>query len=145
MSYADACRKATTDQGLDPIVDVLTALEIPITVDQTGGFTMVARVQLRDHDDATYLGITEEVHQPKPRYLVCRYDGIEDYDPVVLDGDASLLTVVALASAFMRDEIGDESIMVTCDICSEGECTEAQLICDACAKRIATEAKARQS
>lgn len=40
-TYEAACRRATTDQGLDPVVAYLTEQGIQHTVDQTGGFTMV--------------------------------------------------------------------------------------------------------
>lgn len=45
MTYDEACRKATTDQGLDPVIAALTAADIDHTVEQTGGFTMVVTVK----------------------------------------------------------------------------------------------------
>jgi hypothetical protein len=45
MSYEDACRAATTRQGLDPVVEALTAVGIEHAVEQTGGFTMVVTVK----------------------------------------------------------------------------------------------------
>lgn len=44
MNYDDACRKATTDQGLDPVLAALRAADIDHGLEQTGGFTMVVTV-----------------------------------------------------------------------------------------------------
>jgi hypothetical protein len=43
--YEAACREATTNQGLDPVVEALTAMGIPHAVEQTGGFTMAVTVK----------------------------------------------------------------------------------------------------
>jgi hypothetical protein len=48
VSYEDAVRKATTDQGLDPVIAALTAADIDHAVEQTGGFTMVVTVKAPD-------------------------------------------------------------------------------------------------
>jgi hypothetical protein len=44
MTYEDRCKWAATNQGLDPIVERLTAEGIDHEVEQTGGFTMVVTV-----------------------------------------------------------------------------------------------------
>jgi hypothetical protein len=46
VSYEDACRKAATDQGLDPVIEALTTAGIDHQVEQTGGFTMVVTVKV---------------------------------------------------------------------------------------------------
>jgi hypothetical protein len=43
--FGDACRNATTEQGLDPVVEALTAAGIGSDVEQTGGLTMVVTVK----------------------------------------------------------------------------------------------------
>lgn len=48
LTYEEACKQATTDQGLDPVVDFLSRGDFPVTVDQTGGFCMCAAVYTRD-------------------------------------------------------------------------------------------------
>lgn len=60
MSYEEACQRATTDQGLDPVTEALSAAGIPHVVEQTGGFTMVVTVKARNGtfgitDDGGYL------------------------------------------------------------------------------------------
>jgi len=45
MNYEAACKAAATDQGLDPIAEVLTAAKIPFEIRQTGGFVMVATIE----------------------------------------------------------------------------------------------------
>lgn len=42
--YSAACRRAATDQGLDPFVEAARAADLPVQVWQTGGFTMLAAV-----------------------------------------------------------------------------------------------------
>jgi hypothetical protein len=95
MGYLAACRRATTAQGLDPVVAAIAAAGIRVSVDQTGGFTMCVRVNLT-HDQWLY--ITKD----DGGYLVCRYVS-EDEDNA--DGelvgeeltlDEVLVSVVAL-------------------------------------------------
>lgn len=47
-NYAQRVEQATTEQGLRPIMDALTAENIPFTVEQTGGFCMVGFTELPD-------------------------------------------------------------------------------------------------
>lgn len=63
-SYEARCAYATTNQGLDPVVERLTAEGFPVEVEQTGGFCMVAvvtmgeRVYCVTQDGGTYhLGV----------------------------------------------------------------------------------------
>ena len=58
MTYADACDAAATQQGLDPITDVLRGAGIPHTVDQTGGFCMCVNVPLVE-GGSEYLYLTD--------------------------------------------------------------------------------------
>lgn len=48
MNYQDACIDAATRQGLDPLTDELQRTQVPHRVEQTGGFTMVVVVPVRD-------------------------------------------------------------------------------------------------
>lgn len=71
FDYELRCAEATTDQGLDPVIDTLKAAGLDVRAEQTGGFTMVACVYeaARPHH---YVGITEELHD-QPGYLVVGY------------------------------------------------------------------------
>jgi hypothetical protein len=101
--YAEACRRAATAQGLDPIAAALTAAGIPVEIDQTGGFTMCARIQ---HPDGRYLYVTEEEHDP-PAYMVGEYPALDALDPcqgsegVTVTEDADALHVVDIARTFL--------------------------------------------
>lgn len=44
IDYDEACKRAATDQGLDPVVAYLSEQRLPVTIEQTGGFCMVAAV-----------------------------------------------------------------------------------------------------
>lgn len=55
-TYAEACRKAATDQGLDPATEALRAAGVEHEVAQTGGFCMVVEIPT-GHGEA-YLGVT---------------------------------------------------------------------------------------
>lgn len=48
VDYATACKIATTDQGFDPLIAAFEKANVPMTVEQTGGFTMVAYVYAKD-------------------------------------------------------------------------------------------------
>jgi len=80
MSYEEACRRAATDQGLDPIVAELAAAGITHHVEQTGGFTMVAVVPLFTTRGA-WVGITSG----DPGWFVVGYDSDEDEGTVVAE------------------------------------------------------------
>jgi hypothetical protein len=68
--YAARCAAAATAQGLDPVVDALTAAGIESVVEQTGGFTMVVTVR---HDGGT-IAITADGDDPAT-YLIGHYPG----------------------------------------------------------------------
>jgi len=105
--YARACERATTDQGLDPVVARFTAEGLPITVDQTGGFTMVARVQPREGRGEPWIGITEEDSGDgidAPTYLVCEYANEDDFEGTIRSTDADLDQVVAFARALVEHQ-----------------------------------------
>jgi len=73
-AYSEACKQATTNQGLDPVVERLTAEKIVHVVEQTGGFTMVLTTRV----EGGVFGVTADSDDPKP-YLVCFYAG-DDWD-----------------------------------------------------------------
>jgi ribosomal protein L21E len=77
--YEAACKRATTNQGLDPVVAVLKGDGIKVVVDQTGGFTMVASV----YHGKTWFGITQG---DDDGYLVCFYEDEEADGKIVADG-----------------------------------------------------------
>jgi hypothetical protein len=102
-SYEEVCKSAATDQGLDPITAHLRKLGIPVVVEQTGGFCMVATVYLND-GHTEYIGITPGEYNDEKKYrpgtwLVCFYPDREDIDPPVLDWHADSDRVVALIRA----------------------------------------------
>lgn len=70
MDYDGACKDAATRQGLDPITERLTAESIPVNVEQTGGFCMVAYA---DAGNGLRMGFTYD-----EGYVVCLYDS--DYE-----------------------------------------------------------------
>ena len=89
MDYAEACKEATTFQGLDPVIAALAKEGVDVVVEQTGGFTMVATVYLTD-DHSARLGITEERDS---RYLLCAYPEPDSDGEIVYD-DLSLAQLV---------------------------------------------------
>ena len=86
------CKEATTAQGLDPVVEVLTAAGHKVVVEQTGGFTMVATVY---GEDGEYVAITCEGDEtgmvedarPGAEYLVYVYDGSVDDEGTAITFD----------------------------------------------------------
>lgn len=60
MDYKRACEYASEDQGITAIGEKLECLNIKYEVDQTGGFTMVGRVQIDENAHFPYLGFTPE-------------------------------------------------------------------------------------
>jgi hypothetical protein len=44
--YAERCKVATQEQGIDVLVDALNEIGIKATAEQTGGFTMCAYVEI---------------------------------------------------------------------------------------------------
>lgn len=88
--YDEACKNATTRQGLDPLVARLESENIVGYVEQTGGFCMVMYVRT---DDTHEIGITDD-----GGWLVCEYDtAIECHEGVTLaSGLESLDEVVAI-------------------------------------------------
>lgn len=68
LSYAERCRRASTNQGLDPVVERLHLETIHYEVEQTGGFTMVVVVPT----PGGVYGITADTLDPK--YLLCWYE-----------------------------------------------------------------------
>lgn len=134
--YAEACRRAATDQGLDPITARLDAEGIAYDVDQTGGFTMCVRV---DGPDGWYAYVTDG--EPAGNWTVGAYG--PDYESragcegVPLDRGETVTADegVALLRRFLAAEIptgcpycateGCETcayvgwVLDVCDICGE--------------------------
>lgn len=99
IDYGAACRKAATDQGLDPVVTALRHSCVRVSVEQMGGFCMVAIVE-RDADDAE-LWITME----SDGYLIVSYphggDAPDEWND--LAESANVREVVRLAKAFVAE------------------------------------------
>jgi hypothetical protein len=100
--YAEACKRAATDQGLDSLSDAaeersdeLDALEIHYAVEQTGGFTMVACFYLNRAD--------------LDRVVTCTWEG----HWLVIDQPAELWHSGEYAGDFDADRITDLSHDVT--------------------------------
>lgn len=81
MDYDERCKAATTDQGLDPVIEALTAAGIPHGLEQTGGFTMAVTVETPTgtfaitNDDGYLLG-----HYPGGLWETSEGDAIYSYD-----------------------------------------------------------------
>ena len=76
--YYRRCVAAADEQGLYPAVGVLVAAGIPVTLDQTGGMSMVLRAIHPDPTRTTWCGIVlkEEADEEQghgPLYSVVRY------------------------------------------------------------------------
>jgi hypothetical protein len=99
--YADACRRATTAQGLDPIIGALAAAGVVHDVEQTGGFCMMVRVPTpRSH----HFGITVTEQSGTDRsghWLVVRYSDIEYDDGEVIGEAMPTDEVIALLRAHL--------------------------------------------
>jgi len=100
LTYEDACKRAATDQGLDPITDALTAQGIEHRVAQTGGFCMVVEVPLGD--SGAYVGITADGPSPERPCLVCYVSALaaqgEEEDEVIAH-DVSMVEMVNVVQA----------------------------------------------
>jgi hypothetical protein len=109
MSYDRACRRAATDQGLDPITvaawvrkNELEKAGVSYYVEQTGGFTMVACFYTSAHEAIT---VTNEgawivCVQDTPQWLDGSGDKFEDLSSTeIQDADAIVDTVLARARA----------------------------------------------
>ncbi len=57
MDYDAACKQATTNQGLDPVIAKLEAARIIHGLEQTGGFCMVVTVPIGERGT---LAITDD-------------------------------------------------------------------------------------
>ena len=60
LDYDKACKDAATRQGLDPVLAAFKEADVPCTLEQTGGFTMVVTVSCPEGtfaviDDGGYL------------------------------------------------------------------------------------------
>jgi hypothetical protein len=81
MDYDEQCKAATTDQGLDPVIEALTAAGIPHALEQTGGFTMAVTVEAPSgtfavtKDDGYMLG-----HYPDGLWETAEGDAAYSYD-----------------------------------------------------------------
>lgn len=85
MSYNDAVRQATIDQGLDLPILVLNAAGLPAEAFQSGGFCIIATVRALD---GGWVGITAS-EEAEGRFLVCAYLSDDDEGDVVVP-DAEL-------------------------------------------------------
>jgi hypothetical protein len=83
--YEAACKRAATEQGLDPVTEALQAAGLPVIIEQTGGMCMVAAVY--DHDPERWVWITESYDDPPPAYLVVAYGDVGDYTADPYAGD----------------------------------------------------------
>lgn len=91
MDYEERCQEATTAQGLDPVVERLTAEAIPFIVEQTGGMCMAVTAK---RDGYIFL-VTDE--------------GDVDYNDEV-DGDGSSITLYTVGAYRAIDEDDTEQI-----------------------------------
>ncbi|GAA2019105.1 hypothetical protein GCM10009839_14340 [Catenulispora yoronensis] len=96
ITYSEACRRAATAQGLDPICEALREAGIGFGVDQTGGFCMLVNVPT-GHD--YYFGITATEDpdlDPAAHWLVVRYSSVEYDEGEVIGWSIPTAEVIAL-------------------------------------------------
>lgn len=110
LTYNEACEKAATDQGLDPIVEALRSEGFDPIVEQTGGFTMVVYVYANE-EHTRWFGITSgETWNGGSGWLVCAYLGLED-EGTILAENASTEHVGDFLRGFLRVN-GDGSVPI---------------------------------
>ena len=108
-NYVQACRRAATAQGLDPIVAALADAEIVSECVQTGGFCMV--VEVRNERTGRHVWITVDENGPledddePDEYLVVQYN---DTDADGCEGDEIIAgavesRMVAAVRAFLSE------------------------------------------
>ena len=93
--YDELERQAATAQGLDPVVDAMKAAGLPVVVEQTGGFTMVATVYA---EDRSYMGVVCEGDD----FLVCEFDA--NGDEVMVGNGHPLESVVRVVKEWATDK-----------------------------------------
>lgn len=113
-AYNTACRRAATDQGLDPLTAVATensaklaAVDVEYSVEQTGGFTMVATfIGRSDVVTCTHEGDWLVISQPLDMYVSGEYD-----DERIVDLSATATTpqqiVELVIERASRPAVGD--------------------------------------
>lgn len=78
-TYEEACRRATTNQHLDPAIEVLSKVFPGLTVAQTGGFCMCIEIKAPrpEHPDA-FIWVTNDGTEDEPEYIVGFYPSPDD-------------------------------------------------------------------
>lgn len=106
--YLDACTLGAREQGLDPVYRHLKNRGLPVVIEQTGGFCMVAGVYSRARDLRVWITEDEDYAygerrtQGPPRYLVVVYEDADEWsgdEGTVLAERATLENVPALVAA----------------------------------------------
>ena len=88
--YDQACREAATRQGLDPVTTALAAAGVAHTVEQTGGMTMVVRI---DHGDGRHVLVTHDEDGYMVGWYVDAGTDCHDWDIYPLDEIAATVSV----------------------------------------------------
>lgn len=79
-SYDEACAFHCTQQGLDPVLKVLTDAGLKAVLEQTGGFVMTVGVY-DVWEPSTYVWITSaDQYDGGPGYLVIKYHEDDRYN-----------------------------------------------------------------
>lgn len=98
-TYEEACRRAATSQGLDPIRRALEAEGLATHVDQTGGFCMCLRVNSTVLQGG-YVWVTDDTPAGEEHeYIVCLYgpqDEETGYDQEALREQYPITTLEAV-------------------------------------------------
>lgn len=126
--YPTACRIAATDQGLDPVREHLDREfgEGTVTIEQTGGFCMVAYVYSADRKRA--IGITDDGQKGHVHYLLVAYDFGRDEmdDGTIIARDVSDLEHVAdFVRGFIRVNGNADGLLDRLARCSDCHCYHA--------------------
>jgi hypothetical protein len=93
MDYDARCKSATTAQGLDPLIEVLTEQGVEFSLEQTGGFCMV--VYIGGDAESPRVGVTHE-----NGYLICGCMTWDD-ETVIAEG-VEAKDVAALAAEWLE-------------------------------------------
>jgi hypothetical protein len=97
MTYQEACHQATIAQGLEAFLN-----REGWTVEQTGGFTMVATCRI---GDGTVWTVTDESEQDDGGYLACRqpvtaWEDSTLWDEAYTNGDVEVHEHLTRAEVF---------------------------------------------
>jgi hypothetical protein len=110
-SYSEKCIDAALDAGLGPFVAECQKLGIPVRIEQTGGYTMVAYVDTLSASPTTrfsYGIVNASVGEPPVEsYVIMLYeqhlDGSGEHDAIMLSRASAKEAAMYLKNALAQD------------------------------------------